>query len=85
MLKNLKVQKLYNSKQVDGTCAATEKQRQIAQEEGTHQAGEEGEEEKTATITVRHADFRLHIKKLQIVCRDELPGARIIRHNKQHN
>lgn len=46
---------------------------------------ERKERRKTATITVRHADFRLHIKKLQIVCRDELPGARIIRHNKQHN
>lgn len=63
MLKSLKVQKLHNLKQVDGTSAVTEKQRQIAQEECTHQAGEEGcSQRKTATITVRHADFRLHIK-----------------------
>lgn len=82
MLKNLKVQKLHNLKQVDGTSAATEKQRQTAQEKCTHQAGEE---RKTATITVHYADFRPHIKKLQIICRNELPGARIIRHNKQHN
>lgn len=59
---NLKVQKLYNSKQVDGTCAATEKQRQIAQEEGTYQAGEEGERRKTATITVRHRFQATHKK-----------------------
>ena len=60
MLKNLKVQKLHNLKQVDGTSAATEKQRQTAQEKCTHQAGEE---RKTATMTVHYADFRPHIKK----------------------
>lgn len=53
VLRNLKVQKLPNLKQVDGASAATKKQRQMAQVGYSHQAGEEGFSwGKMITITV---------------------------------
>lgn len=62
VLKNIKVQKLHNVKQVDETPVTIKKQRQTALVGCSHRTGEEGFQRKKTTIATVLCKFQLHTK-----------------------